>query len=95
MSETLTSRDTYSIGVDYEVIRDGINDEIGYQTNAARRAGYESASGQRHLALAKRYGALLRTVSARDRVGLEGISAGLASARLSREQVHSNSSVGS
>jgi len=86
MSETLVNRETYSLGVDYDIVRDGINAEIGYQTNEARRAGYESPSGQRHMALAKRYGALLRTVSARDHVGLEGISAGLASARLSREK---------
>lgn len=84
MSETVTEHGTYLYGVEYEVIQDGINDEIGYHANAARMDGYESPSGQRHMELAQCYAQLRRVVSPDDQAGLDILSTALKAARLSR-----------
>ncbi|MDR0308553.1 MAG: hypothetical protein LBH87_01320 [Coriobacteriales bacterium] len=84
MTERLTGGETYLFGVDYEVAHDRINNEIGYHTNAARTEGHDSPAGQRHMALAKCYAQLRRSVRPDDPAGLEILSIALDAAQLSR-----------
>ncbi|MDR1431867.1 MAG: hypothetical protein LBI99_07085 [Propionibacteriaceae bacterium] len=51
MTEILAPRrrESYLDGVEYEAVRNSVNNEIGYHANWALAAGYDSDLGKRHL----------------------------------------------
>jgi len=53
MSDTVISIETYSTGVEYEVLLDSLDQEIAYHITAARRVGHQTKEGAEHMNMAR------------------------------------------
>jgi len=84
MSDTLATRDTYSIGVEYEVLRNSLNKEIAYHAHTASQAGHESPKGTRHMNMVRNLTDLRDSVSPFDEQQIQMIATLLQDIQLDR-----------